>query len=72
MKNITELRDELAAVFIGLKTGTLEAKQAVEMNNAAGKIINTVKVQLEYAHMRKEAPNIPFMSHKVENREEGV
>jgi len=61
MKSITELRNELAAVFKGLKDGTLEPKQAVEMNNAAGKIINTVKVQLEYAELRKETPNIPFM-----------
>lgn len=67
MKNITELRDELAAVFAGLKNGTLEPKQAVEMNNAAGKIINTVKVQLEYADMRGEAPNIPFMTTGDDN-----
>ena len=67
MKNITELRDELAAVFAGLKNGTLEPKQAVEMNNAAGKIINTVKVQLEYADMRGEEPNIPFMNTGDDN-----
>lgn len=67
MKNITELRDELAAVFAGLKNGTLEHTQAAEMNNAAGKIINTVKVQLEYATMRKEEPNIPFMNTGDDN-----
>ena len=67
MKNITELRDELAAVFAGLKNGTLEPKQAVEMNTAAGKIINTVKVQLEYADMRGEEPNIPFMNTGDDN-----
>jgi hypothetical protein len=61
MKNITELRDELAAVFTGLKNGTLEPKQAIEMNNAAGKIIHTVKAQMEYAEMRNETPDIPFM-----------
>jgi len=62
MKSMTDLRNELAAVFEGLKNGTLEPKQAVEMNNAAGKIINTVKVQLEYAELRNETPSIPFMS----------
>ena len=67
MRNITELRDELAAVFAGLKNGTLEHAQAAEMNNAAGKIINTVKVQLEYADMRGETPNIPFMNTGDDN-----
>ena len=67
MKNITELRDELATVFAGLKNGTLDHTQAAEMNNAAGKIINTVKVQLEYADMRGEAPNIPCMSTGDDN-----
>lgn len=66
MNNITDLRNELAALFTQLKAGKIEAKQAVEMNNAAGKIINTVKVQLEYAALRKEAPDIPFM-HNGDN-----
>jgi len=61
MNNITDLRNELSSLFTKLKTGEIDAKQAVEMNNAAGKIINTVKVQLEYATLRKESPDIPFM-----------
>jgi hypothetical protein len=61
MKNITELRKALVAVFVGLKDGTLEHKQAIEMNNAAGKIISTVKVQLQYAELRRETPDIPFI-----------
>ena len=64
MKNITELRNELASVFKGLKDGSLEAKTAVEMNNAAGKMINTCKVQLEYAELRKETPSVPFLDGK--------
>ena len=31
------------------------------MNNSAGKIINTVKVQLEAAAMSGTKPNIPFL-----------
>jgi hypothetical protein len=61
MNNITELREELANVFTGLRDGTLDPKQAIEMNNAAGKMINTVKVQLEYAALRNETPSIDFM-----------
>jgi hypothetical protein len=33
-----------------------------ELSNAAGKIIGTCKVQIEYAHARKEVPNIEFLS----------
>lgn len=61
MKNITDLRNELCNTFESLKTGVMEPKVAKEMNNAAGKVINTVKVQLEYATMCKKKPNIPFL-----------
>jgi hypothetical protein len=64
METIKELRDELAKVFQDLKTGAIETKVAAEMNNAAGKMINTVKVQLEYAVLRKETPKIAFMVEK--------
>lgn len=62
MKNMTELRDELAAVFESLKTGDIKGKDAKEMNNAAGKIIASTKVQLEYFALRKETPDIPFLA----------
>lgn len=61
MNTIAKLRDELSIVFTELKTGELKPKVATEMNNAAGKIINTVKVQLEYASLRKEKPVIPYL-----------
>lgn len=61
MKNITELRNELSKLFDQIKDGSVEVKQAAEMNNTAGKIINTIKVQIEYAELRKESPSIPFL-----------
>lgn len=61
MSSITKLRDDLMSVFHGLRDGTIDTKVATEMNNAAGKVINTVKVQLDYASLRKEIPRIPFM-----------
>lgn len=63
MKNIQEVRAELAAVFKGLKDGTVDTKVAGELNNCAGKIINTLKVELEFAALRKESPSIPFMQY---------
>jgi len=64
MKNISELTTELSALYEALKNGTIDVKVATEMNNTAGKIINSQRVQLEYAELRKEQPNILFMQTK--------
>jgi hypothetical protein len=65
MKHISELTTELSALYEGLKTGAVDVKIATEMNNTAGKIINAQRVQLEYAELRKEQPDIDFMKTKV-------
>jgi hypothetical protein len=64
MKNITELNTHLTALYQALKDGTVDVKTAAEMNNTAGKIINVQKVQLEYAALRNEAPEIEFLGNK--------
>jgi hypothetical protein len=64
MKHISELTTELSELYEGLKNGTMDVKVATEMNNTAGKIINAQRVQLEYAELRKEQPDIDFMKTK--------
>jgi hypothetical protein len=61
MKNVTALRNELAKVFDDLQSGALKPKEAGELANVAGKMINSAKVQLEYYALRKETPTIPFL-----------
>jgi 5-formyltetrahydrofolate cyclo-ligase len=61
MKNVEELRTRLSEVFIGLQDGTIKHKDASELANLAGKMINSAKVQVEYYALRKEAPLIPFL-----------
>ena len=61
VKNIAELRQELAKVFEQLRSGVLSPKHAKELNNAAGKIINSCKVQIDYANMREEKVQIDFL-----------
>lgn len=61
MKNMTELRKELGNVFQDLRSGSIETKVASEMNNTAGKMINSTRVQLEYATQRGDKPSIPFL-----------
>lgn len=65
MKHISELTVQLSELYDGLKNGTIEVKTAAEMNNTAGKIIHTQRVQLEYAALRKEEPDISFMKTKA-------
>ena len=64
MKNVVELREELAIAFEGLSNGKLCSKNASEMANLAGKMINSAKVQLEYHALRKDTPNIKFLHVK--------
>lgn len=59
---INDIRDHLVEVFNGLRTGTVEIKDAVEINNTAGKIIASAKVQIAYHAMRNEAPDIAFLA----------
>lgn len=59
---ITDIRNNLIDVFNGLRDGTLEIKDAVEINNTAGKIISSAKVQLAYHALRGECPEMPFLA----------
>jgi len=62
MTTITDIRNDLINVFNKLRDGTMEAKDAVEINNTAGKIIASAKVQLAYAALKGERPDIPFLA----------
>ena len=61
MKNMKELRGRLINLNDGLEKGTMDLKTVTEMHNGIGKIINTVRTQLEYSKLRKEKPQIDFM-----------
>ena len=61
MKTVTDLRNELCNTFDDLKAGNITPKVASEMNNSAGKIINTLKVQLDYHTMTKTKPSISLL-----------
>lgn len=58
---MTELRDDLLKLYGDIGTGNVDLVVAKEKSNAAGKIIKSASVQLEYALARKEKPRIPFM-----------
>jgi hypothetical protein len=59
--SIAELREDLLRVYDGLRDGSIEPKEAKEINNTAGKIIASAKAQLEYSAVRGEKPEIEFL-----------
>ena len=64
MKNVEELRNELAQVFAQLKSGEIKPSEAAELANLAGKMINSAKAQIEYYALRKESPTIGWLESK--------
>lgn len=62
MKSAEEMTLELQLVFDGLKAGELKHKDAAEMTNCVGKMIGLAKVQSEYFALRKEKPEILFLT----------
>lgn len=65
MKNIEDLRAKLWSVIERIEKEPRFVAQAVEINNAAGKLINSAKVQMEYHHLRKEKPEIGFLEQET-------
>lgn len=61
MKTMKEVRRKLVDLNGKLEDGTLDFKTVSEMHNGIGKIINTIRTQLEYSKLRKEQPQIDFM-----------
>lgn len=60
-RNMTELRDDLAKLYSEIRNAQIKPEFAKEACNAAGKIIKSAAVQVDYASLRKETPEIPFL-----------
>ena len=61
MKNMAQLRDRLCDVFEELHTKRLDAKEAKELANVAGKIISSVTAELKAAQINKTNHRIAFL-----------
>lgn len=61
MRNINELRHELCVIFDEIRANKVTLPRAKELTNTAGKIINSIKLELVYAALRKETPIIEFL-----------
>jgi hypothetical protein len=62
----TDTNSALSEVFRQLQSGEIRAKDASELANLGGKMINSAKVQVEYFALRKEAPRIIWLEQDSE------
>jgi hypothetical protein len=65
MENITDLRKSLADNYTKMKAGKMGLNTGKELSNCAGKIINSIKVELEYNAMLGIKNKIPFLDAKL-------
>ena len=59
--NMVQLRDSLLDTYNELKSGEIGVKEAKETANVAGKVIASVKTQLDYYAFTKQEGKIAFM-----------
>lgn len=59
---IQQLTSELNECAESLKSGAISIDEAKALANLAGKTIKSVAVQIEYARIRNETPDIDFMT----------
>jgi hypothetical protein len=64
MQNITELRKSLADSYEKMKAGEMEIKQGKELSNCAGKIIQSLKVELEYQTLLGTSTEIDYLKNR--------
>ena len=64
--NVKELRDDLLEAYAMLKADPKRHNQVKELSNTVGKILGSLKIELEYAAIRGEQPNIPFIASGLE------
>ena len=63
--NIEDVTRKALETVNRLEDGSIHFAMAKEITNAIGKTINSIKVRLEYAALRKEKPEIAFLNVAV-------
>jgi hypothetical protein len=56
---------DLLSVYEELRSGSIDQKTADSLANVAGKVVNTLKVQLEYNMYKSKIDKIPLLESKV-------
>jgi hypothetical protein len=61
MQNIKDLRESLVDNYEKLKNNEMDLKMAKELANTAGKVLNSLKVELEYQTLTGNKNRIEFL-----------
>ncbi len=61
MQNITELRKSLTDNYEKMKLGKMDLKTGKELSNSAGKILQSLKVEIDYQAHTKNKKEIEFL-----------
>ena len=61
MQNLKELRKDLAENYTQMKAKEMDLKMGKELANTAGKILTSIKIELEYNSMMGIKEEIEFM-----------
>ena len=62
MQNIKELRDSLSENYDMMKNKEMDLKVGKELANTAGKIISSLKIELEYYSMMGIKKDIDYLN----------
>jgi len=61
MQNITELRNSLLDNYSKMKSKEMELKEGKELANTAGKVLSSLKIELEYQSLTGNKKDIDFL-----------
>lgn len=64
ISTINDLRTILAEEINKIRNGETNAANVNAITNATGKILSTIKLELEYGKLIGKQPDIPFIEHK--------
>jgi len=66
MKTMKEAREKLIEIIDKVESRKMDLGSAKVINNGVGKVISTIRTQLEYTKLKKSNPglNIEFMNCK--------
>lgn len=66
IKTVNDLRVILAEEIDKIRAGTTTAANVNAVTNATGKILSTVKMEIEYNKLLGKTPHIPFIDSAKE------
>jgi hypothetical protein len=68
MQNIKDLRNSLLDNYEKIKSKEMDLKDGKELANTAGKILNSLKIELEYNTLVGNKNKIDFLEVKQKNK----